>query len=95
MLQILNQDMKMLKPIKGWDFNNYELTTTNRVFHKLDEIGNNANIGTTGFTTWKQKHPVAKMLRPVGTELGLSWTSDSKSNTFFSELSGICYLGDL
>ena len=23
-----------------------------RVFHKLDEIGNNANIGIRGFTTW-------------------------------------------
>ena len=27
----------------------------NRVFHKLDEIGNNANIGIRGFTTQKQK----------------------------------------
>ena len=26
-----------------------------QVFHKLAEIGNNANIGITDFTTWKQK----------------------------------------
>ena len=26
-----------------------------RDFHKLDEIGSNANIGIRGFTTWKQK----------------------------------------
>ena len=32
----------------------------NRVFHKLDEIGNNANIGIRGFTTQKQKIPVTK-----------------------------------
>ena len=27
----------------------------NGIFHKLDKIGNNANIGIRGFTTWKQK----------------------------------------
>ena len=26
----------------------------NRVFHKLDEIGNNANIGIRGFTAWNK-----------------------------------------
>ena len=31
-----------------------------RVFYKLDEIGNNANIGIRFFTTWKQKSPVTK-----------------------------------
>ena len=31
-----------------------------RVSHKLDEIGNNANIGIRGFTMWKQKNPVLK-----------------------------------
>ena len=35
-----------------------------RVFYKLDEIGNNANIGIHGLTTWKQKIPVSKMLAP-------------------------------
>ena len=30
-----------------------ELHSGNRVFHQLDEIGNNANIGIRGFTTWK------------------------------------------
>ena len=32
----------------------------NRVFLKLDKIGNNANIGIRGFTVWKQKIPVTK-----------------------------------
>ena len=36
----------------------------NMVFHKLDEIGNNANIGIRGFTTWKKSSD--KMLPPVG-----------------------------
>ena len=27
---------------------------SSRGFHKLDEIGNNANIGIRGFTTWKK-----------------------------------------
>ena len=43
---------------------------TIRVFHKLDEIGNNANIGLRGFTTWKQKKSRDKMLPLVGTEPG-------------------------
>ena len=42
----------------------------NRVFHKLYEIGNNANIDIRGFATWKQKHPVAKCYPQVGIELG-------------------------
>ena len=29
-------------------------------FYKLDEIGNNVNIGIRGFTAWKQKIPVTK-----------------------------------
>ena len=37
-----------------------------RDFHKLDEIGNNANIGIRGFTTWKKSSD--KMLPPVGIE---------------------------
>ena len=49
-------------------------------FYKLDEIGNDANIGIRDFTMWKQKIPVTKcypqcVLNP--------WTSDSKSNTPF------------
>ena len=32
----------------------YRGLTVNRVFHKLDEIGNNANIGIRGFPTWKK-----------------------------------------
>ena len=31
-----------------------------RGFHKLDEIGNNANIDIRDFTTWKQKNSVIK-----------------------------------
>ena len=38
----------------------YDTKVCYRGFHKLDEIGNNANIGIRGFTTWKQKNPVAK-----------------------------------
>ena len=29
-------------------------------FHKLDEIGNDANIGIRDFTAWEQKIPVIK-----------------------------------
>ena len=32
----------------------------NRGFHKLDEIGNDGNIGIRGITMWKQKNPVKK-----------------------------------
>ena len=39
----------------------------NRVFHKLDKTGNNANIGIRGFTVWKQKIPV-KNVSPVRIE---------------------------
>ena len=38
----------------------WNVCTDNRVFHKLHEIGNNANIGIRGFTTRKQKIPVTK-----------------------------------
>ena len=61
---------------------------SNRVFHKLDEIGTNANIGIRGFTMGKQKNPKVKFYPQWGQNLGLSWTSDSKSNTLLSELSG-------
>ena len=37
---------------------------SNRVFHNLDEIGNNANIGIRVFTTWKKFSE--KMLPPSG-----------------------------
>ena len=39
-----------------------------RTFHKLDEIGNEANIGIGGFTTGKQKNPVTKCYPLVGIE---------------------------
>ena len=58
--------------------------SANRVFHKLDEIGNNANIGIRGFTTWKKSSE--KMLPPVGIEPRTLITSDSKSNTLLSAL---------
>ena len=38
----------------------WNVCTDNRVSHKLDDIGNNANIGIRGFTTRKQKIPVTK-----------------------------------
>ena len=34
-----------------------------RVFHKLDEIGNNANIGIRGFTTRKPKKKKTPMTK--------------------------------
>ena len=37
-------------------------------FYKLDEIGNNANIGIRGFTIWKQKKTSDKMLPPMSIE---------------------------
>ena len=36
------------------------LWVNSQVFHKLDKIGNNANIGIRFFATWKQKSPVTK-----------------------------------
>ena len=56
---------------------------TNRVFHKLDEIGNNTNISIRGFTKWKQKKSSNKMLCPVNIE---PCNSDFKSNNFLSKL---------
>ena len=38
------------------------------VFHKLDEIFHNANIGIRGVTTWKQKNSSNKMLPPLNIE---------------------------
>ena len=52
-------------------------------FSQTHNIGNNANIGIRGFTTWKQKKSTDKMLLQVRTE---PMTSDSKSNTLLSEL---------
>ena len=52
-----------------------------RVF-RIDKIGNNGNIGITGFTTWKKSSD--KMLPPVGIEP--TPFSDSKSNTILSTL---------
>ena len=40
-------------------------SSDNGRFHKLDEIGNNANIDIRGFTTWK---PVTKCYAIVGVE---------------------------
>ena len=55
-----------------------------RGFHKLDEIGNSANIGIRGFTMWKKSSD--KMLPPVGIEPRPLITSDSKSSTLLSTL---------
>ena len=52
--------------------------------HKLDENGNNANIGIRGFTTWKKSSD--KILPAVGIEPWPLITSDSKSNTILSAL---------
>ena len=37
-------------------------------FSQIHNIGNNANIGIRGFTTWKQKKSSNKMLPLVGIE---------------------------
>ena len=37
--------------VKTEDFPSWGMLAANRVFHKLDEIGNNANIGIRFFTT--------------------------------------------
>ena len=50
-------------------------TVTNRVFHKIDKIGNNVNINSSD-----------KMLPPVGIEPRPLIASDSKSNTILSTL---------
>ena len=42
----------------------------NRDFHKLDEIGNNANIGIRSFTTWKQKNSVTQCYLQWGLKPG-------------------------
>ena len=39
----------------------WNVCTDKRVSHKLDDIGNNANIGIRGFTTRKQKIPVTNV----------------------------------
>ena len=57
-----------------------------RVFHKLDEICNNANIGIRGFATWKQKILVTLCHLQWGFDLGLWLTSDFKAKTLLSEL---------
>ena len=57
-----------------------------RVFFEMHKNGNNANIDSRGFTTWKQKIQW-KMLPLVGIEPKPLITSDSKFNTLLSELS--------
>ena len=54
----------------------------NRVFHKLDEIGNDANIGIKSFIT-RTKNTSNKILPPVRIE---PRTSDSKYNNLISQL---------
>ena len=50
----------------------------NRVFHKLDEIGNNTNIDIRGFTMWNKKKSI-KNVTPSA-----YGASDSNYNTPFS-----------
>ena len=49
---------------KGNNINN--TMKFNTVFHKLDEIGNNANIRIRGLNTWKHNNPVAYQLAQKG-----------------------------
>ena len=63
-----------------------------RVFHKIAEIDDNANIGITGFTMWKQKYLTTKCYRSE------DWIWDiSHLDVILSSLGaqGMSYLGDL
>ena len=55
-------------------------------FNKIDEIGNNANICIRGFTKWKQKIPVTKILPPVSFESRDLINVWFQVNTLLSEL---------
>ena len=48
----------MLKQYVHSDRETYTTIQYNRIFHKLDKIGNNANTGIRDFTMGKQKIPV-------------------------------------
>ena len=47
-----------------------------RSIHKLEEIGNNVNIGIRRFTTWKKKNPVKNVT------LSEDWTRASHNLWF-------------
>ena len=47
-------------PCNKFNTSNERTSFSTRVFHKLDEIGNNAIIGISSFTMWKQNIPVTK-----------------------------------
>ena len=61
-----------------------EMFVGSQVFQKIDEVGNDANIGIRGFTTWKKFSD--QMLSPVGIEPGPLIACDYKSNTILSTL---------
>ena len=64
-----------------------------RVFHKLDEIDNNANIGIEDSTMWKQKIPI-KIVTPVSFEPQELWFQVWHS-PFWANIAYMWYLGDL
>ena len=51
--------MKRNETFQGWNMNN------NGFRIRQHEIGNNANIGISGFATWKQNIPVRIEPRPL------------------------------
>ena len=63
-----------------------QLMTAHSEFLQTHNIGNSANIGIRGFTTWKQKNQVTKCYLQWRLNPDLWLTSDSKSNTLLSQL---------
>ena len=57
---------------EAFEVNLQSSITCYRGFHKVEEMGNNANIGIIGFIKWKQKNPVTKCYTQWGQNLGLS-----------------------
>ena len=64
---------------------------TNQGFHKLDEIGNDANIGIIGFTTWKQKIQYQYITPSEYWTTGPGFQVQPLTGHWL----GTCYLGDL
>ena len=62
-----------------------------RVFFEMHKNGNNANIGSRGFTTWKQKNPV-KNVTPGGnrTQASHNLWFQVQHSPFWSKLTFAC-----
>ena len=80
-MQLMSRDT-MIAGMFIWVCNKNKRSLVICVFHKLDEIGNNANIGIRGVTRWNKIQ--WQNVSPVGIEPLIA--SDSKSNTLLSTL---------